>query len=569
MKTTKALLSILTTAIFFQAGIPSGHAEEINPGETTQTEAPVQATAPASAPASTWQVSTIALPSLSDPKPVTMKIGIHLPPAGIPVKSVLLYVSVFSRPEILDDKASILVTSKNPWLRNAALLNKQGIAVVFADTSSDANGHYGSQRPTELKRDTEQAIKSISNQFPQLPIDVGVFFDTTILNIVNNISGVRKTIVVSGNFIDARTSDWRKLGASVLLIQAPSASCNFSPYLDAQFAAQKNNFALVKAGYKKQETSSQCTATAQSGLWSLNNAFVDTVAKWLNNEEIPAVFGYKEPVIAWHEEIVNYRVPASFGALQLEMTLLFPEGAGPFPVVLFNHGDIEFGSPEIQYKRRFRDMIVAQEFLQQGLAVAFPSRHGVGLSEGVYMPSSASDADASYVARLHAKDIFPALDYLRNRPEIDRMRIIIAGQSSGGFSTMYIASQNPEGVIGAINFSGGRADHLAGSSPKYLNSFMVNGYEEFGKTIHIPSLWIYAENDSRFTVNTIHATYDAFTHAGGKATLLLTPPTQIDGHFVYRLPQLWRPALEQYLKELGIEKPPHNDLAVKNTPAVQ
>jgi len=102
-----------------------------------------------------------------------------------------------------------------------------------------------------------------------------------------------------------------------------------------------------------------------------------------------------------------------------------------------------------------------------------------------------------------------------------------------------------------------------------LNSFMVNGFDEFGKTIHIPSLWIYAENDSRFTVNTIHATYDAFVHAGGKATLLLTPPVQEDGHFVYHVPELWRSALVQYLNELGIAKPIAGEVAAKTDTSPQ
>ena len=116
---------------------------------------------------------------------------------------------------------------------------------------------------------------------------------------------------------------------------------------------------------------------------------------------------------------------------------------------------------------------------------------------------------------------------------------------------MYIASQNPPGVIGAVNFSGGRTD-LSGGMLGYLNRTMVNGFEEAGKTAHMPVLMIFAENDSRYSPNTIRSSYQAFVDAGGKATLSLSPPINVDGHFVYHLPAYWRDALRTYLEQIGI-----------------
>jgi pimeloyl-ACP methyl ester carboxylesterase len=117
---------------------------------------------------------------------------------------------------------------------------------------------------------------------------------------------------------------------------------------------------------------------------------------------------------------------------------------------------------------------------------------------------------------------------------------------------MYIASQSPTGLIGAIDFSGGRTNMTSVNGPSHLNQMMVDGFFEFGKTTRIPTLWVFAENDSRYTANTIRASHEAFQAAGGKARLLLNPPIEGDGHHIHHKPVLWRAALKEYLTEIGV-----------------
>jgi pimeloyl-ACP methyl ester carboxylesterase len=107
------------------------------------------------------------------------------------------------------------------------------------------------------------------------------------------------------------------------------------------------------------------------------------------------------------------------------------------------------------------------------------------------------------------------------------------------------------GVVGLVNFSGGRTDMIQGGAAGYLNRNMVRGFGEFGEATRIPSLWIFAENDSRYSANTVRAAHTAFTEAGGKATLFLNPPINGDGHFVCHEPDLWRKALREYLASLS------------------
>jgi dienelactone hydrolase len=223
--------------------------------------------------------------------------------------------------------------------------------------------------------------------------------------------------------------------------------------------------------------------------------------------------------------------------------------------MVWNHGDVDLDHSSIRDKSRIREMAVAREFLEVGVAVLMPARLGVGMSEGTYRKGfSANDADATYKAREQADEIIPALAWLKTRPELDARRVFVAGQSAGGYSAMYIASQNPAGVIGAIDFSGGRTDKIGTNTAGYLNKMMVQGFAEFGRTTRIPELWIFAENDSRYSANTIRVAYEAFQAAGGKAQLFLSPPIAGDGHFIHLKPELWRQSLQAYLKEIGVAR---------------
>jgi len=44
---------------------------------------------------------------------------------------------------------------------------------------------------------------------------------------------------------------------------------------------------------------------------------------------------------------------------------------------------------------------------------------------------------------------------LRRRPEVDRRRVVVAGQSRGGILAIVFAGTHPEAVVGAINVVGG------------------------------------------------------------------------------------------------------------------
>jgi len=510
---------------------------------------------PAGDPSQTqpWQVQTVPARTAEGGKTVTLTIATRAP-LDTPPRQVLLFLSPYPVALVKVDHGSTALTLNVPWVTASAQLNQRGIAVAFVDAPTDARpGGLALRATSEIADDLRVAVQSLKQQFPGVPIHLAGFFIGVgpLIEAADSVKDLGRIVIASGDFRDSRNTDWSGLKSPVLLLHAPSAQCDNAPFIEAEHVAHMNHFALVRVGYAKLDPKPGCGRTSQHIFTNLEAELADTVAQWLGGAEPPASIGYPTPRIAWREQVVNYTVPSMFGSNRLEMTMLLPGGSAPYPVVVFNHGDVEADTTYARFKRRYVDMGVAREFLRLGWAVVFPARPGVGLSEGTYrMGFSADDADATYTAKVHAKGILPVFEALKDHPLLDTRRVVVSGQSAGGYAAMYLASLNLPGVIGAIDFSGGRTDKTLDRNAANTNSMMVRGFAEFGQTTKVPTLWVFAENDSRYTANTIRASHKAFVDAGGKATLSLSPPIEGDGHFIFQKPELWRAVLREYLAPL-------------------
>ncbi len=103
--------------------------------------------------------------------------------------------------------------------------------------------------------------------------------------------------------------------------------------------------------------------------------------------------------------------------------LAVPDGAGPFPAMLAMHG--HGGSCEDVFD---------PTSLYHGLADRF--------ARGGYVVLAPSFPHREYCATM-LWDLFRAVDILHSRPEVDRLRIGVAGLSMGGEWTMWIAACDP------------------------------------------------------------------------------------------------------------------------------
>lgn len=234
--------------------------------------------------------------------------------------------------------------------------------------------------------------------------------------------------------------------------------------------------------------------------------------------------------------------------INLETTLYKPDGAGPFPVVVINHGK----TGQARDQERFRPSLAARYFLQRGYAVVAPMRQGFSKSDGNY---SGSGCDAESNGAAQADDVKAALDYVVNQPWADKNQLLVAGQSMGGWTSLAFGVKKYPGVKGLINFAGGISNpNCAG-----WESSLAAGAAAYAKGTEVPSLWFYGDNDSYFSTATYRAMYDQYQAAGGKARLVAFGVYQKDSHTMFGErggAGIWQPEVTQFLKSLGMPSAP-------------
>ena len=96
---------------------------------------------------------------------------------------------------------------------------------------------------------------------------------------------------------------------------------------------------------------------------------------------IPPLVSAQNSLASPKEEIIELNVNTSQGSVTLETTIFKPEGSGPFPLLIMNHGK-EFGQPEQQSRARY--LALSAEFVRRGYAVVIPMRQGFSKSGGSF-----------------------------------------------------------------------------------------------------------------------------------------------------------------------------------------
>lgn len=236
---------------------------------------------------------------------------------------------------------------------------------------------------------------------------------------------------------------------------------------------------------------------------------------------------------------------------ELRVRLVLPEGDGPFPLAVINHG-----SPRTADERRdvtdpqYKQLV--SWFVDRGYAVALPLRRGYGRNGGRWNETFGPCNNPDYFgAGLEtARDIEAAIKALRERDDIEREATIVVGHSAGGWGTLALASLNLKGVRAYINFSGGRGGHNDGRPELNCSAdALVEAARRYGRTSSKPTLWLYAENDTYFPSSLAERMYEAFTDAGGKARFKMLPPFAGDGHLLANEGEdVWGPILARFLK---------------------
>jgi dienelactone hydrolase len=234
------------------------------------------------------------------------------------------------------------------------------------------------------------------------------------------------------------------------------------------------------------------------------------------------------------------------GQQQLETTLFKPNGDGPFPLLIVNHGKSP-GNPKLQMRERF--IYLATAFVRRGYAVLVPMRTGFSKSSGKLVEYGCNMTANGYG---QATDIADVVRYARHQSWVDGERIVIAGQSFGGLAALAASTQALPGVRGVMNFAGGLKVH--GDLCDWQGA-LVKAFSEYGRKNKIDSLWMYGANDSYFGPELVGRLYQAFMAAGGHAQLRAFGRFKQDAHTLLGSRDgqpIWLPEVERFLTRVGM-----------------
>ncbi len=244
-----------------------------------------------------------------------------------------------------------------------------------------------------------------------------------------------------------------------------------------------------------------------------------------------------------HEKILQ--IPMENPQIQLQATLYTPDGDGPFPLVVLNHGS-SGSAPREQARSRLS--FASVYFLSRGYAVVQPMMRGYAGSGGKQIPRG---CDMVAISLDNAEDIRRVIDYMAGQPRIDASRVIVGGQSFGGYNTLALGTLNLPNVKGLLNFNG---TMRSASCPDDLQR-SVNAVGYYAARTRTPTLWFYGSNDSMIPEETWRAAYRRYSVLGGNATLVALGRFKNDSHnFLGNVESLavLSPPMDTFLQNLGM-----------------
>ena len=236
--------------------------------------------------------------------------------------------------------------------------------------------------------------------------------------------------------------------------------------------------------------------------------------------------------------------------VDLVVTLYMPDGPGPFPLAVMNHGSSGNGVQRAQMQR-YRFTMSAYYFLSRGYAVALPMMRGFAGSGGRL---GRYGCDLDRLAMDNGRDIEAVIADLAHDPRLDTSRVIVAGQSFGGWNTLGLGALQPHGVRGLVDFVGG-LQYSACSDIGNNAQSLVKAAGRLGNYTRLPGIWFYGENDSLFGPDIWRPMHAAYIRGGADAELVDVGRFMEDSHQMLSHPEsipLWAPRLDAFLTRIGM-----------------
>jgi dienelactone hydrolase len=229
--------------------------------------------------------------------------------------------------------------------------------------------------------------------------------------------------------------------------------------------------------------------------------------------------------------------------------LFRPAGEGPFPLAVINHG-----SEQDPRRRATMAMpsfdAMTRWFLERGYAVLLPQRPGHGATGGPYLENEGFCEVPNFVraGNATADSIAGAVEFMTGQPFIRPSGVVVVGHSAGGWGAVALAARNLPAVAAVISLSGGRGGHDRGRPLHNCGpDRLVAAAAAYGRTARVPSLWLYAANDTYFPPELSARMAAAYEKAGGAVEYHRLPPVGVEGHELAHGSTDWSPFMATFL----------------------
>lgn len=234
------------------------------------------------------------------------------------------------------------------------------------------------------------------------------------------------------------------------------------------------------------------------------------------------------------------------GELKIEAYVFKPEGAGPFPVVIYNHGS------RARHDREERPFAYVGEMLRQsGYVVVVPERRGYGKSDGkTFGETVGEDRGPRFVTRVQEEtdDVLAAAEFVKTLPYADTKRMAVMGWSFGGIVSVFAASRSA--AFRAV------VDQAGAALTWDRSPAMQEAMKEAAGKMRIPLLGTVAENDR--TTESVKAVVREAEKHSTVAKLIVYPaftPREPEGiapgHLIFGKEgwRIWEADLKEFLEK--------------------
>lgn len=257
-----------------------------------------------------------------------------------------------------------------------------------------------------------------------------------------------------------------------------------------------------------------------------------------------------------------HSIPVADTGKSIVVTSFRPRGDGPFPWIVLSHGTAITREANLRIGRN-RNLPVASEWVRRGYAVLVPIRRGYGASLGDTFGDKRGSCEApAYRAAGEgaALDLLATVKWAKTHRDLDPKRWLLAGQSAGGFASIYTASKRPDGLLAVLAFSpgrGGDADVRPGEP--CASEQLAELFAAVAPKLNVPVFWFYAKNDEFIGPRVQRLWFESFQKAGGKGELFVAPPfPERRGHGVFSSPKgipIWSPQVARFFRSQNIALP--------------